>query len=630
MTSFTTHLRFRRSLGRLLAYLALTAVFTAVHAASYWMRFDGWPQGSALTLMQFTMVLFVATKILVFARYHVIEGPWSFASFHDLLVMAKASTVAALGLMLVDYFLVTQFTIPRSILLMDWGATIVTVGGLHACARWVRERGWVGQSLGRGRTKVLIVGANDAGETLLRAVCRCPKLNYRVVGFIAEQHEKHVRRVGSLPVVGTLENTCAVAERLKVQELLIAAGDLPGQVVRQLMDEGSRRNISVKVVPSHNQLLEGRVDVRPRNVSIEDLLQREQVRLDNDGLHRWLDNKVVFVTGSAGSIGSEICRQVLQFHPARLVAIDRSESGLFFLERELQAAERPTEVSVVLADLNDSRRMSRLFEEEQPAIVFHAAAYKHVPLMERHPGEAVKNITLSTRHLVDLASQHGVESLVMISTDKAVNPSSVMGACKRMAELYVQAEALRSECRFVTVRFGNVLDSAGSVVPIFREQIARGGPVTITHPEMRRFFMTIPEASQLVIQAGMMGRGGEIFVLDMGVPVRIVDLARDLIRLSGLREDLDIELKFTGLRPGEKLEEELLAAGERLLATSHPKILVAASARPDQRRLDEGLSYLRRIADGAPDDVLREIARIVPEFRATDANLPLPFYRRAA
>ncbi|MBM3999906.1 MAG: polysaccharide biosynthesis protein [Planctomycetes bacterium] len=599
---------------------ALAGLFAAVHVGAYWLRFDGPPRGEAFELFRRTVGLFVLVKLLAFGRYGIPHRTRDFVTFHDLLVIVKAATGAALALAIADYLIAEGFTVPRSVLLADWGATIMVLGGLLSAARWARERGLVarlGEARGRRAVRALIVGANDAGEALFRAICRDSALPYHVVGFIADRAESGVRRVGPLAVVGNLDATCEVAERLRVREILIAAGDLPGQVVRRLVEEGARRGIGVKVVPGHHQLLEGRVDVRPRSVSIEDLLRREPVRLDHDGLHRWLSDRIVMVTGSAGSIGSEICRQVLQYRPARLVAVDRSECGQFFLERELSPLDATTEVDVVLGDLNDGIRMSRIFSEYHPQVVIHAAAYKHVPLMERHPGEAVKNITLATRSLVDLSNQHGVESFVMISTDKAVRPSSVMGACKRMAELWVQAQANRSQCRFMTVRFGNVLDSAGSVVPIFREQIARGGPVTVTHPEMRRYFMTIPEASQLVLQAGMMGRGGEIFVLDMGTPVRIVDLARDLIRLSGLREGPDIAIDFTGLRPGEKLDEELLGIAERIGATPHPKILVAQGPRPDLPRILERLNALRRIADGPEDDVVREIAEIVPDFAAS-------------
>ena len=352
----------------------------------------------------------------------------------------------------------------------------------------------------------------------------------------------------------------------------------------------------VRVLPTYEQLLKGAVTVGPRDVSIEDLLRRDPVQLDEEAIGEWLTGQTVLVTGiRAGSIGSEICRQLLKHKPAKLVAVDRSETGQFFLDRELETLA-PGVATAVMADTNDRQRLDAVFAEHRPSVVFHAAAYKHVPLMERHPQEAIKNITLSTRNVADAAEEAGAESFVMVSTDKAVNPTSVMGACKQMAERYVQAKSTGSSTRFVTVRFGNVLDSAGSVIPIFRQQIAQGGPVTVTHADINRYFMMIPEAAQLVIQAGCMGQGGEIFVLDMGEPVRILDLARDMIRLSGLREGDDIDIEITGLRPGEKLYEELYNESEEHHPTSHEKIMTAGCrAQP----LVQVLHDLSRLEDAA-------------------------------
>ena len=594
--------------------LALLLIFGAVHCLAYWLRFDGILLAVHWNQLWQTMVLFTIIKWSTFLWCRVTDGWGRFVTFHDLVLLVKASSIAALLLAIIDYLFLSKLTIPRSIFLMDWGATIVIVGGVRAAVRLVQERDVLTPFTARGQIRALIVGANDAGEALLRAICRSPELKYRVVGFIAENLRGAPSRVGAIPVVGELDETCEVAERLGVREVLIAAGELPGQEVRRLVEEANQRSIVVKVVPSYEQVLHGRIDLRPRSVSIEDLLGREPVRLDFPQINRWTDGKTILVTGSAGSIGSEICRQVLRFSPSRLVAIDRSENGQFFLERELRELAPPDiAVDVVIADVNDGVRMSHLFARYHPHIVFHAAAYKHVPLMEKYPGEAVKNIALATRRVADLAHLHKAESFVLISTDKAVNPSSVMGACKRLSELYVQSLASQSSCRFVAVRFGNVLDSAGSVVPIFREQIERGGPITITHPEMRRFFMTIPEASQLVVEAGMMGRGGEIFVLDMGHPVKILDLARDMIRLSGLREGDDIEIEVVGLRPGEKLFEQLLSMDEKLLSTNHPKILVVECKAPQWEQMNGILDSMRRLAE-VDEAVVEQLRSVIPEY----------------
>jgi FlaA1/EpsC-like NDP-sugar epimerase len=435
--------------------------------------------------------------------------------------------------------------------------------------------------------------------------------------------------IGGVPVIGVLEDTCQLAKSSNVSEVLITTGELSGRQVRQLVQEAREAGVTVNVLPSYEQLLNGTVDFCPRSVSIEDLLHREPVQLDMQALHRWIDGRSLLVTGCAGSIGSEIARQLLQFSPKRLVLVDRSENGQFFLERELLRLAPDADLHVCLADVNDSERMEAVFAQHQPDIVFHAAAYKHVPLMESHVGEAVKNITVVTRRLADLADRTGVKSFVMISTDKAVNPTSVMGTCKRVAELYVQSLAVRSRCRFVTVRFGNVLDSAGSVLPVFRDQIARGGPVTVTHPDMRRYFMMIPEASQLVIQAGAMGRGGEIFVLDMGESVRILDLAVDLIGLSGLRVGQDIDIEFTGIRPGEKLYEELTVDGETRLPTSHPKIMVAQCKRLNQEFVGSMIDSLEQSAECEHHTLRRLLKEIVPQYRGGPPEI-LQLPRRAA
>ncbi len=528
-------------------------------------------------------------------------------------MLVYATTCSSVFTALVDYLAFPGLTISRGIFLLDWGTTIFVVGGVLAITRVVRERGRFSFFAGM-REPTLIVGVNNSGEALLRELRRDKNLSYRVVGFVASDATRIGTRIGGVPILGTIQDTCRLAQQHGIHEVFITSGELSGQQVRQLMKNANRLAVQVRVIPSYEQLLQGRVAVQPRPVSIEDLLRREEVDLDLTKIHRWIDGKTILVTGSAGSIGSEICRQLLKFQPGRVVVVDRNETGQFYLEQELQRLGATRQIEVCLADLEDTRRMRALFDQYRPEVVFHAAAYKHVPLMEANVGEAVKNITLVTKHLADMADHFGVQSFVMISTDKAVNPTSVMGACKRAAELYVQALADVSECRFVTVRFGNVLDSAGSVVPLFRAQIAAGGPVTVTHRDMTRYFMTIPEAAQLVVQAGAMGQGGEIFVLEMGEPIRILDLATDMIRMSGLQVGEDVEIEIIGVRPGEKLYEELNVEGERHVSTSHPKIMVAASAPIKHGVLETALTRLARQTEFPQSMVVSELQRIVPEF----------------
>jgi len=611
--------RARRVLRQSLCMAALLPVFIGSYYFSFWLRFEGQLGPAELRRFSSTVIYLVVIKLLLFGWFRIYQGWGRFVTFYDLLTLIQAATSSLLLTVLVDRLFVPPHTIPRSVFLLDWGTTLVFVGGARASLRIIHEQSWR-LFLSSGKVPAFIVGANDAGEALLRAIIRNGKLTYHVVGFIDDDVKRLGTRIGGVPVIGTIEQTCRLAERHGVREVLIAAAELSGRQIRGLVDEARRHAVRVTVLPSYEQLINGSVAIRPRPVSINDLLRREPVRLEMGNLRQWIDHRVLLVTGSAGSIGSEICRQLLHFSPKKVVLVDRSETGQFFLERELRAMAPDAELVVSIADLLDQPRMERILQTHRPEIIFHAAAYKHVPLMEAHPDEAVKNIVTATRRLADLAMASGVESLVMISTDKAVNPTSVMGACKRAAELYVQSLAELSSCRFVTVRFGNVLDSAGSVVQVFRQQIAAGGPVTVTDRRMQRYFMTIPEAARLVIQAGVIGNGGEILLLDMGDPVRIVDLAADMIRLSGLEVGRDVEIQFVGLRPGEKLFEELHAHGETHLPTRHPKIVVADRQRRDPNAILLAVERLQQLADEKPDAIRERLGRMIPGYLASQRN----------
>ncbi len=598
------------------AGVALLCAMSLSYVAAFCLRFDGFPTAKYAYWMWWSMPWVVAAKMVSAAWFHIYHSRHRYVTFHDLGAIAKAITAGTVGIVLIDALLVPEFDIPRSIFLLDWGITLLLVGGLRATPRiWHNLlRTWNRTS---DATRVVIVGANDSGEALLRTLRQDQRIHFEVVGFVDDHKQLTGRHIAGVPVLGALDDLPQVVDALDVDEVLIHSGELPGRTVRQLVETATAHDFRVNVLPSYEQLLAGKVSVQPRPVAIEDLLRRESVELDSQTIRDWLQGRTVMVTGSAGSIGSEICRQLVDLAPGRLVVADRSETGQFFLDRELRRLAPEAAVEVVIADLTDFERMDAVFREHTPEIIFHAAAYKHVPLMEDHPGEAIKNIALATRNVVDLAEAYDALSLVMISTDKAVNPTSVMGSCKQLAERYVQAKAGTSTCQFVTVRFGNVLDSAGSVVPVFREQIAQGGPITVTHPDIIRYFMMIPEAAQLVIQAGAMGQGGEIFVLDMGEPVKIVDLAQDMIRLSGLRVGEDIEIDFTGLRPGEKLFEELYGAAESHRTTTHPKIMVAGSQDWQLVQVMSDLSHLEQVVNEPPEVIRAELATVVPLFGET-------------
>ncbi len=595
------------------ASLMLVAVFVLSLTSAYVLRFEWSLVPEEQRSLLANLPVFVIVKFGIFSLYRVRRLWHAYVSFPELVRLGKAVVVSMTVLALVLYMAPQFGRVPRSILVLDACTTALIAGGLLCGRRFLRERK-EHHNQESDSIPVVIVGVNQTGVALLRAIKCVTSPAYRPVGLITDNTALLGREIDGVRVVGRTADVAECARTLGAQTILIIAGELPGKEMAQLVNTCQADEIAVRVIPSVQQILSGHVDFKPREVAIEDLLGREPVSLDQEGLQRWLCGRRILVTGSCGSIGSEIARQLLRYAPESLTLVDRSETGQFYLEHELRAMDNHRCATVVIGDMNDVSRMQQIFETCKPEIVFHAAAYKHVPLMEQYPQEAIKNIIGATRNLVDLAVDFEVESFVMISTDKAVNPTSVMGCCKRVAELYVQATARRTALKFITVRFGNVLGSAGSVIPLFRQQIARGGPVTVTHPDMTRYFMTIPEASQLVIQAGCMGQGGEIYVLDMGNPVKIMDLAEAMVRLSGLKVGDDIEISITGLRPGEKLYEELYTDDETQMQTTHPKILIAESERVDYETVRKQIQRLLNIAEQQPQMIRTMLRQVVPRY----------------
>jgi FlaA1/EpsC-like NDP-sugar epimerase len=611
-----------RSEGRvqsLLRYRVVAVVaahvftFVTVYLLAYVLRFDGAAPRDMVNLAIRTVAAVVGLKLLAFWMLGSFRGWWRYATFADFVGLAEAATLGSVMVVLFNNF-VARPLIPRSIVIIDWAATILVLGGIRGSTRFFRERYYPMLSQ-RSQTRVLIVGASDAGIALVRAIHGQDKRDMKVVGFVDDNRSVRGLVISGIKVLGTTKDLARLAERHDIQSILVPTPAVSVSEVRAIVSACADTGVRIQIVPEFDAILTGELTFKPRDVDIHDLLCREPVSLDGESVARFLHDRVVVVTGAAGSIGSEICRQVMAYQPRKLVLIDHSENGLFYIERELRALRTDVELAVVVASITDATRLRTNFELHRPAVLFHAAAHKHVPMMEANPGEAIKNNVNGTRMLVDEAVRSGVEAFVMISTDKAVNPTSVMGASKRLAEMYVQALSTQSRTRLVTVRFGNVLGSNGSVVPLFKEQIARGGPITVTHPEMTRYFMTIPEATQLVLQAGSLGQGGEIFVLDMGKPVRIVDLARDMIRLSGLKEGRDIEIRFSGLRPGEKLYEELYDPGEERLPTPHPKIFRAKHRPASLDNLTKAIERLLETAQKNPHEVVEGLKLLIPEYR---------------
>ena len=511
---------------------------------------------------------------------------------------------------------VAQVRLPRSVAIMDWLLLLAFVAGSRLLARSVIERPGTGL-IARGK-EVLVVGAGDAGQLVIREMQRNRQLGYTPIGLIDDDPRKKNLRIHGVRVLGTIDELRHILRDNKPDEVILAIPSASGDMRQRVVNLTREGNVPVKTLPGLYELIAGDSDLATqiRPVQVEDVLGREPVEVDLEATAAYLKEETVLVTGAGGSIGSELCRQIARVGPQRLILVDQGETALFEIEREL-VDERGFAASIpVLADCKSRTKMNQVFERYQPGVVFHAAAYKHVPLMEANPLESVRNNALATRVLVEAAAEHGAKRFVLISTDKAVNPKTVMGQSKALCEWIVEAYGAREDVatRYVAVRFGNVLGSSGSVIPIFRRQIAKGGPVTVTHPEMTRYFMTIPEAASLVVQAGSIGGRGDVFVLDMGEPVRILDLAMQMIRLSGKDPEHDIDIEIVGSRPGEKLHEELWGEGEIAEPTQHPKIMRVRGPIVDTVWLQDELAELDRLV--REGETLETVSRLATMMRA--------------
>lgn len=575
-------------------------------------NFEGVPPQQQ-TGMWMLMAVALVVQPISFQAFGLYRGIWRFASLPDLARILKAVVTGA-SLSYVALYLLEQLEgVPRSVVLLY--PLFLTLGliGDRVVYRWVQDKRQ--QVSNRGGRRALILGAGQAGDMLVRDLLRSDK--YVPVGFLDDAPDKQGRELHGVPVLGPLSSLEKEVVQRGIEAVLIAMPSASSRVIRPVVEQCKRLGVHCATLPSLAELADGRVGLsRLREIRIEDLLGRAPVALEDARIRSFLQGRRVLVTGAGGSIGSEICRQVRRYGIDRLVMVDHGEFNLYLIEQEMRRFAGSGEVTALLGDVRDTTRMRWIFEQFRPEVVLHAAAYKHVPLVEDNPFEGVKTNVFGTRGVADLADEFGVQTFVLISTDKAVNPTNVMGASKRIAELYCQGLNARSATAFITTRFGNVLGSAGSVVPLFRRQIEEGGPVTVTHPEMTRYFMTIPEAVSLVLQAASMGRGGEIFVLDMGEPVKVLDLAQQMIQLAGYEPGKDITIEFIGLRPGEKLFEELFHDAEHLLPTSHPKILLAQARSCDFTRLEEALDALWTVCSSGDEAALRAgLKGVVPEFQ---------------
>jgi FlaA1/EpsC-like NDP-sugar epimerase len=614
----------KSAITRMLMLMALyTGAFMMSLSISYLLRFD-FNLSDPIARREIPLAKdlwkwIIPLKLACLVAFRQFEGLLSYFSLPDLRRLFLAVLSSSL-LITVAWSLPDRPAPPRSVILADFVLSLTFLTLIRVSFRMFRERFLTKSSKSRGRSRrVGIIGAGDVGASLARELATKRSLGLTPVVFFDDDRAKWHSRVHDIPVVGPPEALLEADLNLELEEVIIAMPSAPAKRIGEIVKILQRSHLRFETVPSIDQLATGQVKVSQlRNVEIQDLLGRPPVKLDSENIKQVLTNRVVAVTGAGGSIGSELCRQIASFNPTRLLLIEQSEVAMFQIEQELIERGFGGIILPVIADILDDARMRYVMERFRPHVIFHAAAHKHVPMMESQPSEAIKNNTFGTAHLCDLALEYGVERFVLISTDKAINPTNVMGASKRLAEIYLQAihSANSSKTKFIAVRFGNVLGSSGSVIPVFKKQIAQGGPVKVTHPDVTRYFMTIPEAAGLVLQSGAQGSGGEIFVLDMGSPVKIVDLARSLIELTGLKPGEDIEIEFVGLRPGEKLFEELSHQGENITSTHHPKIMRFVSdpqPLPKVKSIFENLSTeLHRAEPGQIKVLLKEA---VPEYK---------------
>lgn len=600
---------------------------------AYFVRFESLLEPIRADQIYDLLMWIVPLKFIIFLSVGLYRGMWRYTSIRDFWLLARACLIATVLIMLIILAINRFEGYSRMVFIADGLLTFILTGG----ARMVIRSFYAARTHPMPHTtlppdirltRVVIVGAGQAGEKILREIMDNNALHYDVVGFIDDNPEKQGRTIHGVRVLGPVNRMPDILKRENISQILIAVPSAGGDEIRAILEMCQKCNVPYKILPGIGELIDGRVSVKMlRDISYEDLLGRSPVRLNTKGIRSYLDGKSILITGCGGSIGSELCRQVVKYQPSNLILVDSGESNLFNIQMELQNEFYYRHCEAVLGQVQNEELMNKVFEKFKPEVVFHAAAYKHVPMLEKNPWQAVFNNIVGSQVVMEMAIQHHVDRFVLVSTDKAVRPTNVMGASKRVTELIMQCQQ-GNGTRLMAVRFGNVVGSSGSVIPLFRRQIEQGGPVTVTHPEVNRFFMTIPEASQMILQAGTMGEGGEIFILRMGTPVKIADMARDLIRLSGKEPDVDIKIVYTGLREGEKLFEELITIGEDILPTGHEKVMVLRSnsifngaktvtdARKHlYREIDELVKIARRHDAKGIKEKLRQI---VPEFTSQE------------
>ncbi|HLD70758.1 MAG TPA: nucleoside-diphosphate sugar epimerase/dehydratase [Negativicutes bacterium] len=612
---------FKRTAAKRMAFFIVTDILAII--LSFWLafliRFDGQVPAQYLVYLPRLIIMAIFFIIPVFYIRRLYSFSWAYVSASELISLFISTTVAfglLSGAIFVSHYFPHFLNFPRSTIFISYILVFIFASGVRFSKR-IYSHG-AGFSSLKGQERTLIVGAGDAGEQILRGILASKTHAYLPVGFVDDNPMKKGVKIHGLNVLGKISDIPGIVQNQRVKQLIIALPSAGSATIKTAVELGKAAGVrKIKIAPSLHEIIRGEVSLKNlRDVDVEDLLGRSAIEADKKQIESFVKGKVVLITGAAGSIGSELSRQAAKFKPSLLVLLDQDETGIFTIANELEKKFPGTNVRPLVADVTDEEKMAAIFLASKPGVLFHAAAYKHVPLMEAQPDQAVKNNVLGTRILAAAAVRAGVEKFIFISTDKAVNPTSVMGATKRLGEMICQAYNKQGKTRFISVRFGNVLNSRGSVIPIFKEQIRRGGPVEVTHPDMQRYFMLTSEACLLVMQAGALGRGGEVFVLDMGQPVKIVDLAREIIRLSGFKPDTEIAITFIGLRPGEKLFEEILTAEEGTVVTQHKKIFMANMSDNAFSDIENSIAGLKQVLkSGNAGELVAALKEIIPYYK---------------
>ncbi|MBL4938142.1 polysaccharide biosynthesis protein [Clostridium sp. YIM B02515] len=584
------------------------------------LKFDFHIPSEYIVFLKLSIIPVIVITILFNIIFNMYEHIWKYASIEELLSIVYSITLSNIVFIIYSYFVNYKllenqyYRFPFTVHIIFWILCTVLLGGTRFIYRITEEVKSYDNNDGKV-AKLLIIGAGDAGALLIKEIKKHKELKYDIVGLVDDESSKLGKSIKGVKVLGDRKDIVSISKRYNIDEIILAIPSSTLQTQKEILNICKKTKCKLKTVPGIYEIIDGKVNIsKLRNVDIEDLLGREPVKLDINNISKYIKEKIVLVTGGGGSIGSELCRQIVKFNPRELIILDIYENNAYDLQMELKYLYPNLNLKVIIASIRDFERMNQVFEQYKPSVVFHAAAHKHVPLMEENPREVVKNNVLGTYNVAMCSHNYNVEKFVQISTDKAVNPTNIMGASKRFCEIMIQTLDKISNTEYVAVRFGNVLGSNGSVIPLFKKQIAHGGPVTVTHPEITRFFMTIPEAAQLVLQAGAIAKGGEIFVLDMGEPVKIAELAKDLIVLSGLQPDVDIKIKYTGLRPGEKLYEELLMDEVALTSTEHEKIFVEKPMEHNIKFLEDSIREFREVIKKDDEEIFKLMQEKVPTY----------------